>query len=218
MRRSTGDLVVLIIIFAVFFIFIAILFGSNKKHEAVVNRAEVLDARLDMVADTDLVIYWIGEPYKELEHLMPAVNVIQAGDASAENLPIRGALFHTRKYDNEGNLSEENIPIEYPKHILIIISGNPEFTDAGKAALLDAASQNGVPVLAIGDAASEALAEVLSYHRFHKGPGSSLYYCLGKGYMENVIPVEAAKAGGMDLAEAIPDAVLKAEADYVPQK
>ena len=74
-----------------------------------------------------------------------------------------------------------------------------------------------MPFLAIGDEASEVLGEILSYRRFKRGPGSSLYYCLGAGYTENPIPVETVKAGGMDLAEALPDAISLAVSDYIPQ-
>ena len=69
----------------------------------------------------------------------------------------------------------------------------------------------------IRDEASELLGEVLSYRRVHKGEGSSLYYCLGKGYRENPIPEDVVKAGGMDLAEAIPDLIMLAMSDYTPQ-
>ena len=101
---------------------------------------------------------------------------------------------------------------------MIVISGSPNLSQAGKEALLNSIAQNGVPVLAIGNDASETLGGILSYRRIKTGPDSSLYYCLGAGYTENPLSEEAVKAGGMDLAEAVTGQITLALSDYTPQE
>ena len=207
MSRGKTGLIVLTFLAVFFFLFIAVLFGSSTSRQAALDRKTDLESKLDSIAGEDITIYWIGEPSPELEHLMPVINVITPGTASKDNLPVKSPSFHTSEYNPDGILIEEKIPVEYPEYMVIVISGSPELTDNGKAALLDAVAQNGVPALAIGD----------EYRRVHKGEGSSLYYCLGKGYRENPIPEDVVKAGGMDLAEAIPDLITLAMSDYTPQ-
>ena len=216
MKNKTG-LIVLVLLTASFFFFMALLFGSNTQVKAGLERKAELEARLDEIAESDITIYWIGELPKELEHLAPVVNIIAPENVNKETIPIKGPAFHFEEYSPEGVLISEETPREYSAHMLIVISGNPEFSDAGKEALLDAISKNGVPALGIGDEAAEALGQVISYRRLKRGPGSSLYYCLGAGYKENPISEEAVKAGGMDLAEAIPDLIALAVSDYIPQ-
>ena len=217
MSKGKTGLIVLTVLAAMFFLFVAILFGSSQKRQAVIDRNAGLNDRLDLFTETDLRIYWIGEPYKELERLSSDIIVVPSETASKDNLPIKGPSFHATEYNSEGTLVAENIPIEYPRYMIIIITGTPQFTEDGKAALLDAVANNGVPVLAIGDDAANALAGILSYKRFHTGSGSSLYYCLGKGYKENPIPEDAVISGGMDLAELIPDLISLAMTDYEPK-
>ena len=217
MNKSKAGLIVLVFLTAGFFFFLAMLFGSSTQRQAVIDRKAEVEANLDAIAESDITIYWIGELPQELEHLSPVVNVIAPGNITKETIPVRAPSFHFEEYNPDGVLVNEDFPREYSAHMLIVITGSPEISDNGKDALLDAISQNGVPALAIGDEASEVLGEILSYRRFKRGPGSSLYYCLGAGYTENPIPVETVKAGGMDLAEAIPDAISLAVSDYIPQ-
>lgn len=217
MNKSKAGLIVLVFLTAGFFFFLAMLFGSSTQRQAVIDRKAEVEANLDAIAESDITIYWIGELPQELEHLSPVVNVIAPGNITKETIPVRAHSFHFEEYNPDGVLVNEEIPREYSAHMMIVITGNPVISDDGKAALLDAISKNGVPVLAIGDEASEVLGEILSYRRFKRGPGSSLYYCLGAGYTENLIPVETVKAGGMDLAEALPDAISLAVSDYIPQ-
>ena len=217
MNNGKTGLVILTVLAGLFFLFIAILFNTSTKRQAAIDRRSDLDTKLDSITEADITIYWIGEPQNELEHLMPVIKVIPPATASKDTLPIRGASFHVSEYNQDGQLIDERIPIEYSDYIMIVISGSPVLTDDGKDALLDAVSRNGVPVLAIGDDASELLGQVLSYRSVHKGQGSSLYYCLGKGYKENPISEDKVNAGGMDLAEAIPDLIVTAVSDYVPQ-
>lgn len=215
--KNKAGLIVLVILAAGFFIFLALMFGSGAQVQAITERKINVEASLDAIAESDITIYWIGELPQELEHLSPVVKVISPENITRETVPVRGPAFHIEEYTPEGLLVNEEIPKEYSAHMLIVLAGNPVISDDGKAALLDAISKNGVPALAIGDEASEVLGDVLSYRRFKRGPGSSLYYCLGAGYTENLIPVETVKAGGIDLAEAIPDAIALAVSDYIPQ-
>lgn len=217
MDKNKTGLIVLTILAAAFFLFIAFFYNSSVKRQTALDRIENLDSTLDVIAEADITIYWIGEPQKELEHLMPVVNVVAPENASADNLPVKSPLYHFSEYDDAGNLTKEYIPVDYSDHLFIVISGSPVLSDKGKEALLDAVSQNGVPVVAIGGDACDLLGEVLSYRMVHKNPDSSLYYCLGKGYRENLIPEDKVKAGGMDLAEELPGIIKTAVSDYVPQ-
>ena len=217
MSRGKTGLVVLTLFAVMFFLFIAILFGSSTKRQENIDRKADIEAKLDIIAQTDLTIYWIGEVPKELEHLMPVINVIPPETASEETLPIKIFPYHVTEYDPEGNYVSEAHPREYPRYMLIVLYGDFVLSDAGREALLDSISKNGVPVIAIGDEAAAYLGKILNRVRYHEGPGSSLYYCLGKGYKENLIPVEKVSAGGIDLAEGIPDIIEISKADYVPQ-
>lgn len=217
MNKSKAGLIVLVFLSAGFFFFIAMLFGSSTQRQAVIDRKADVEAKLDAVAQSDLTIYWIGELPQELEHLAPVVQVISPGNVTRETMPVKAPSFHFEEHNPDGLLINEDSPRDYSAHMLIVITGSPEISDNGKDALLDAISKNGVPALAIGDDASEVLGNVLSYRRFNRGPDTSLYYCLGAGYTENPIPVETVRAGGMDLAEAIPDVIALAESDYIPQ-
>ena len=219
MSRGKTGLIVLTVIAMMFFLFIAILFGSSTKRQQAIDRRAELDAGIDAIIAADTTIYWIGDPPpEELEHLMPVVNVIAPETASKDNLPIKSPAFHTQVHDTFGRLVSEEVPIDYTDNLVIVISGNPNLTQAGKDALLDSIAQNGVPVLAIGNDASEALGSILSYRRIKTGPDSSLYYCLGAGYTENPLSEDAVKAGGMDLAEAVTGQITIALSDYIPEE
>ena len=219
MSRGKTGLIVLTVFAMMFFLFIAILFGSSTKRQQAIDRKAALDANIDTIIAADTTIYWIGDPPpEELEHLMPVVNVITPESASEDNLPVKSPLFHTQVHDSFGRLVSEQIPIEYTDNLVIVISGTPNLTQAGSEALLNSIAQNGVPVIAIGNDASEALGSILSYRRIKMGDGSSLYYCLGAGYTENPLSEEAVKAGGMDLAEAVTGQITLALSDYTPQE
>jgi len=217
MSKGKTGLIVLTLLAVMFFLFIAILFGSSTKRQKNIDRKADIEARLDVIAQMDLTIYWIGEVPGELEHLMPVINVIPPETASFENLPAVNAKIPFQEYDSNGKLVDEVVPREYSENMLIVLTGNPVLSETGKEALLDSISKNGVPVIAIGDEAATYLAKILQRVRYHPGPGSSLYYCLGKGYKENLIPVEKVAAGGIDLAEGIPVIIEISNADYVPQ-
>ena len=219
MSRGKTGLIVLTVFAMMFILFIAILFGSSTKRQQAIDRKAALDANIDTIIAADTTIYWIGDPpLEELEHLMPVVNVITPESASEDNLPVKSPLLHTQVHDSFGRLVSEQIPVEYTDNLVIVISGTPNLTQAGSEALLNSIAQNGVPVIAIGDDASEALGSILSYRRIKMGDGSSLYYCLGAGYTENPLSEEAVKAGGMDLAEAVTGQITLALSDYTPQE
>ena len=217
MSKGKTGLIVLTVLAAMFFLFIAVLFGSSAKRQGVIEKKTGIDDSFDTIAANDLTIYWIGEVPAELEHLSPVINVIPAETASKDNLPVKGPSFHTSEYNEFGQLINEEVPAEYPRYMMIIITGTPNLPEEGKEALLDAIARNGVPVLAIGDEASQFVCDLLSYRRIQKGPNSSLYYCLGAGYKENPIPEDKVASGGMDLAEAMPDLISLAMTDYAPQ-
>lgn len=217
MNRSKTGLFVLTILAAMFFLFVAILFGSSTKRQENIDRKEAITAKLDAIAQTDLTIYWIGAVPAEFEHLMPVIKVVYYDQVSEETLPVKVFQFDVTEYDPEGVFVSESHPREYSEHMLIVISGNPVISENGKEALLNSISKNGVPVIAIGDEAAEFLGSLLMHRRYKEGPGSSLYYCLGKGYKENPVPEDKVLAGGIDLAEAMPDIIDLANADYVPQ-
>ena len=119
MSRNKTGLIILTILAGVFFLFIAFIFNSSTKMQAVIERKADLDERFDEIAEKDITIYWIGEPYKELEHLMPVISVVTPGSASANNLPVKGPSFHTTEYNTEGMLIEEDIPIDYPEYMFM---------------------------------------------------------------------------------------------------
>ena len=209
MSRGKTGLIVLVLIAAMFFLFIAILFGSSTKRQGVIDRKAELDAKLDAIAKEDITIYWIGDaPPAEMEHLLPVIKILPPESVSKDTLPVKSTTFHFTERNEAGLVVNEDIPREYSKYMVIFISGNPMLSSDAKSALLDCASQNGVPVIAVGDEASELLGEVLSYRRFKKGPGSSLLYSRGSiRYKENPLPEEAVKSGGMDLSEALPEVI-----------
>ena len=161
--KNKAGLIVLVILAAGFFIFLALMFGSGAQVQAISERKANVEASLDAIAESDITIYWIGELPQELEHLSPVVKVISPENITRETVPVRGPAFHIEEYTPEGLLVNEEIPKEYSAHMLIVLTGNPVISDDGKAALLDAISKNGVPALAIGDEASEVLGDVLSY-------------------------------------------------------
>ena len=217
MSRGKTGLIVLTFLAVMFFLFIAILFGSSTQRQEKIDRKADVEAQLDVIAQMDLTIYWIGEVPAELEHLKPVINVIPPETASEENLPVQVFEFHVTEYDSEGNFVSESHPREYPRYMLIVLYGDFVLSDSGREALLNSISKNGVPVIAIGNEAATYLGKILNRVRYHEGPGSSLYYCLGKGYKENLIPEEKVVAGGIDLAEGIPVIIEISNADYVPQ-
>ena len=217
MSRGKTGLIVLTFLAVMFFLFIAILFGSSTQRQEKIDRKADVEAQLDVIAQMDLTIYWIGEVPAELEHLKPVINVIPPETASEENLPVQVFEFHVTEYDSEGNFVSESHPREYPRYMLIVLYGDFVLSDSGREALLNSISKNGVPVIAIGNEAATYLGKILNRVRYHEGPGSSLYYCLGKGYKENLIPEEKVVAGGLDLAEGIPVIIEISNADYVPQ-
>jgi hypothetical protein len=214
MSRGKTGLIVLTILAAMFFLFIAVLFGSSSKRQEVIDRKAALEEKLSAIAQMDITIYWIGEFPPELEVLAPVTQVIPPESASAENLPIKSTTFHTTERDEYGKIVKEDIPREYSRYMLIVVSGNPVLSDSGKEALNNAIAANGVPVYAIGDEASDLVGSILLYSRRKNGLGSSLFYSLSSRYKENPISEDIVQAGGMDLAEALPGIIDLAIAQY----
>ena len=206
MSRGKTGLIVLTILAAMFFLFIAILFGSSSKRQGVIDRKAALDEKLSAYAQMDITIYWIGE--------FPVTQVIAPESVSSDNLPIKTSSIHVTERDEFGNVVKEEIPREYSQYMLIVISGNPVLSDSAKEALSNAVAKNGVPVFAIGNEASEIIGNILMYYRHKSGPGSSLFYSLSSRYKENPIPEDIIQAGGMDLAEAMPEIIDLAIAQY----
>ena len=217
MYKSKAGLIVLTVLAALFFLFVAILFGSSTKRQGLIDRKEAVNAKLSAISQADVTIYWIGEFPPELEAMSSVTKVISPEKADSESLPVKSTTIHFIERDEHDNIVKEEIPREYSKHMLIVITGNPVLSDSGKEALLDSITMNGVPVIAIGDDAAEYLSSILLHLRSKEGPGSSLYYCLGKGYKENPIPEDKVLAGGMDFAEAVPDIIDLGIADYTHQ-
>ena len=60
MSRGKTGLIVLTILAAMFFLFIAILFGSSSKRQGVIGRKAALDEKLSAYAQMDITIYGIG--------------------------------------------------------------------------------------------------------------------------------------------------------------
>ena len=56
MSRGKTGVLVLIGLAAMFFIFIAILFGSSTKRQAAINRITALNDRCDLIAEQDITI------------------------------------------------------------------------------------------------------------------------------------------------------------------
>ena len=86
MHRGKTGLIVLTILVAMFFLFIAILFGSSTKRQDNIDRRDEINARLDVIAQTDLTIYWIGDVPAELEHLMPVITAHQGLPVSCDGI------------------------------------------------------------------------------------------------------------------------------------
>lgn len=217
MSRGKTGFVVLTFFAAMFLLFIAILFGSTSKRQEVIDRKQALDARLDEISGQDITIFWIGEMPSEYEHIASVTQVISPENVSFDNLPVKGHSFHIVSRDENEKVTNEVFPDDYSRYLFIVIYGDVELSDTAKEALLDCISQNAVPVIAIGDGSSEIIGNILMHRRSHTGEGSSLYYCLGSGYEENLIPKEKVIAGGMDLAEEMPAVFAKGISDYIPQ-
>ena len=207
MSKGKTGLIVLTVLAAMFFLFVAILFGSSAKRQGSINRITSVNDSFDSISEQDLKIYWIGEqPSSEYEHLYPVINVISPEGATKSTLPVKSPDFHTAEYNSDGELVSEAIPIEYPRYMFIVITGKPELSDAGREARSGHRRR-----------CSGFSGRTVVFSRLKNGPNSSLYYCLGAGYKENPIPEDAVSAGGLDLAEAIPELVSLAMTDYKPQ-
>ena len=214
MSNGKTGLLILTVLAAMFFLFVAILFGSSTKRQDALDRKVELEAKLDSIMESDVTIYWIGEVPKEMEHLSPVISMISPEKVSADTLPVKGPSFDFSVYNELGQLISHDVPVEQSEYLVIVINGSPVLSDEGSEALRNAVAQNGVPVIAIGDDAAGLLGDILYYRRFKSGEGSTLYYCLGKGYKENLIPADTVKNGGMELADAAADLILKAMTDF----
>ena len=214
MRNGKTGFLILTVFAAMFFLFVAILFGSSTKRQGIIDRKADLEAKLDSIMASDVTVYWIGEVPAELEHLSPVIRQIPQEKVSVETLPVKGPSFDFSEYNELGQVISHDVPVEQSQYMVIVISGNPVLSVEGSEALRNAVAQNGVPVIAIGNDAAELLGNILYYRRFKTGEGSTLYYCLGKGYKENLISAETVSNGGMELAEATADLISAAMTDF----
>lgn len=268
MSKGKTGLIIVVFLAAMFFVFVAVLFGSSTKRQSVIDKKATLESKFDEILKYDIRIYWIGDLPADLQYLSSVIQVIPPEKVSSSNLPVKSPSFHVEEYNELGELVDEEVPIEYSRYMLIVLcggnggttgvggdsgdsgdSGNNGDREAsgdggersnngdsaasgdshtsqgvlaisedGRDALLNSVAQNGVPVLAIGDDASDFLCDVLSYHRYKNGTGSSLYYCLGAGYTQNPLSEDAVNDGGFDLASAVADFVPIAMRDYTPRR
>ena len=214
MSKGKTGLVILTLMAVMFFLFVAVLFGSSTKRQAAVDRKAELDTKIDMITGEDVSIYWIGEIPRELERLSPVVNVISPDRISRDTVPVKSPSFDFVEYNELGQIISKDTPVEQPGHMVIVMTGSPVISQEGAEALRDAITQNGVPAIAIGNDAAELLGKILCYRRLKTGDGSSLYYCLGKGYKENPLSADTVKNGGMEYAEALTDFITSALTDF----
>ena len=246
MSKGKTGLIIVVFLAAMFFVFVAVLFGSSTKRQSVIDKKATLESKFDEILKYDITIYWIGDLPADLQYLSSVIQVIPPESVSSSNLPVKSPSFHVEEYNELGELVDEEVPIEYSRYMLIVLCGGDggesgassgnggesaassgasgasqgalAISEDGREALLNSVAQNGVPVLAIGDDAADLLCDVLSYHRYKNGTGSSLYYCLGAGYTQNPLSEDAVNNGGFDLASAVADFVPIAMRDYTPRR
>ena len=138
MSRGKTGVLVLIGLAAMFFIFIAMLFGSSTKRQAAINRITALNDRCDLIAEQDITIYWIGsELPSDLEHMAPAVSLLSYEGANRETLPIKTSSFHITEYNEDGDVIAEQVPREYPRYMMIVITGKQRPTPPSAAVPTD---------------------------------------------------------------------------------
>ena len=241
MSKGKTGLIIVVFLAAMFFVFVAVLFGSSTKRQSVIDKKATLESKFDEILKFDIRIYWIGDLPADLQYLSSVIQVIPPEKVSSSNLPVKSPSFHVEEYNELGELVDEEVPIEYSRYMLIVLCGGNGGTtgvggdsgdrapsgdshtsqgvlaisEDGRDALLNSVAQNGVPVLAIGDDASDFLCDVLFYHRYKNG---TLYYCLGAGYTQNPLSEDAVNDGGFDLASAVADFVPIAMRDYTPRR
>ena len=96
MSKGKTGFIVLTILAALFFVFVAILFGSSAKRQGAINRVTNINDSFDAIAEQNIKIYWIGEqPGSDYEHLYPAISVVAPNSVSRDTIPVKSpALQH----------------------------------------------------------------------------------------------------------------------------
>lgn len=201
MERKKGYLVVVVAVAALLLLITGLLYNAASRKKQTISLAnQAAYAAEKLKAGDDLMIYWIGAFPPELSGISDVVTVINPGEITEENMPIKYSTFKSTEYDEFGNVINEITPRDYKDNMIIIISNVGMLTDPEKDIILNCIAQNNVPVLAIGKSSITLIRRTLMYTDGVFEQDDSFYYKLGEGYKDHVLDNAAITAGGDEFA------------------
>ncbi|MBR5358257.1 MAG: hypothetical protein IK128_03485 [Clostridiales bacterium] len=201
MERRKGYIVVIAAAAAFLLLITGLMLNAASRKKQTISLANQASYAAEKLSTRDdLMIYWIGTFPPELAGISDVVTVINPGEITEENMPIKYSSFKSTEYDEFGNVVNEIVPRDYKDNMIIIISNVGMITDAEKDVLLNCIAQNNVPVLAIGRSSITLIRRTLMYTDGVFEQDDSFYYKLGEGYKDHVLDNAAITAGGDEYA------------------
>ena len=73
MSKGKTGLIVVVFLAAMFFVFIAVLFGSSTKRQGAIDKKEELESKFDTILENDITVYWIGSVPSDFEYNNPFI-------------------------------------------------------------------------------------------------------------------------------------------------
>ena len=201
MERRKGYIVVIAAAAAFLLLITGLMLNaaSRKKQTiSLANQASYAAEKLN--TKEDLMIYWIGPFPPELSGISDVVTVIDPGNITEDNMPIKYSTFKSTEYDEFGNVINEIVPRDYKDNMIIVISDVSLIADDEQEIILNCIAQNNVPVLAIGRSSITLVRRMLMYTDGVFEEVDTFYYKLGEGYMDHVLDNAAITAGGDEYA------------------
>jgi len=199
--EQKGRLIVLLLIAAISLVAIPgiWLIGSRKNNSAS-ERLDQFNMAKSELAARDLQIYWIGEMPEDLRGLEDVMTVLSPGEITSDNMPVRVPDFHFTTYNENGDITSENIPREYAGSLLIVIYNVDVLSKDEIDILRDCVTDNGVKILAIGEGSVGLVRDMLMYSRDLRS-NKSFFYELGQGYINSPLDGDKITKGGIDFGE-----------------
>ena len=136
----------------------------------------------------DVTVYWIGEFPRDLDQIRS--KVVFPDPISEDTMPVKSPEFHTREFDQDGELVAERTPVEQTKYNFIVIN-NMMLSNDDLVTVRSCFAENGVGVLVLGKNAIDRFRDfymltpaVFKDHdsMYHTLAGGSVNHALGDDY------------------------------------
>lgn len=148
--RSSGVIVVIVILFIVAFWFIGLFINRMAGESQQKNKDISVSEAIAKADDYNFHIYWIGDCPSELQKLGDKISVLEPSKVNKDNMPIVWADVPYKIYNTDGVVIYEVEPRDYADFMLIVVRSDVTLTDEQLEILRNCVVENNVSMIVMG--------------------------------------------------------------------